>query len=115
MSALRVRGPVLPDGEPRDLYVVGGRVTYEPQPGAETVAEGWVVPGLVDAHCHVGLGSDGAVDIEEQERVAAERKTAPAGVGADPFGLGGMPPGDGQPDLDPRDFQLPPEVAKFLK
>ena len=30
MSALRFRGPVLPDGEVRDLYVVDGRVTYEP-------------------------------------------------------------------------------------
>ena len=29
-GALRFRGPVLPDGEPRDLYVVDGRVTYEP-------------------------------------------------------------------------------------
>ena len=30
-DALRFRGPVLPDGERRDLYVVDGRVTYEPQ------------------------------------------------------------------------------------
>ena len=52
----------------------------------------------------------------EQERVAAERTTAPASVGADPFGLGGLPAAaDDQPDLDPRDFQLPPEVAKYLK
>ena len=53
----------------------------------------------------------------EQERAAAERATAPAGVGADPFGLGGLPAAgsNGQDDLDPRDFQLPPEVAKFLK
>ncbi|MDE1438035.1 hypothetical protein, partial [Bacillus licheniformis] len=55
MSAQRYAGPVLPDGEVRDLYVVDGRVTYEPQAGAETVAEGWIVPGLVDAHCHLGL------------------------------------------------------------
>ena len=54
-AALRVSGPVLPDGESRDLYVVDGRVTYEPQPGADTVAEGWIVPGLVDAHNHLGL------------------------------------------------------------
>jgi signal recognition particle subunit SRP54 len=52
----------------------------------------------------------------EQERVAAERATSPAAVGADPFGLGGMPQADGaEPALDPRDFELPPEVAKFLK
>ena len=29
MTALRFRGPVLPDGESRTLYVVDGRVTYE--------------------------------------------------------------------------------------
>ena len=53
----------------------------------------------------------------EQERAAAERATAPAALGGDPFGLGGLSDagGDGQADLDPRDFQLPPEVAKFLK
>ena len=61
MSALKFRGVVLPEGEARDLYVVDGRVTYEPQPSAETIAEGWIVPGLVDAHCHIGLDADGAV------------------------------------------------------
>lgn len=70
MSALRVRGPVLPHGESRDLYVVDGHVTYEPQAGAETVAEGWIVPGLVDAHCHLGLDDFGACDDEETERQA---------------------------------------------
>ena len=40
MSALRFRGPVLPDGESRDLYVVDGRVTYERVASAELVAEG---------------------------------------------------------------------------
>ena len=62
MAAQRFRGPVLPHGEARDLFVVDGKVTYEPQVGAETVAEGWIVPGLVDAHCHVGLDQNGAVD-----------------------------------------------------
>ena len=54
--ALHVRGVVLPEGEVRDLWLVGDRVTYEPVAGAETVAsEGWVLPGLVDAHCHLGI------------------------------------------------------------
>src|SRR3954451_8286847 len=70
MSALRFRGPVLPDGEVRDLYVVDGRVTYEPVGSAETVAEGWIVPGLVDAHCHVGLDENGAVPAEVSEQQA---------------------------------------------
>src|SRR3954470_14810119 len=68
--ALRFRGPVLPDGEVRDLNVVDGVVTYEKVAGAETVAEGWIVPGLVDAHCHVGLDEKGAVPEDVQERQA---------------------------------------------
>src|SRR3954452_22320351 len=70
MAVQRFRGPVLPSGEARDLYVVDGLVTYEPQAGAETVAEGWIVPGLVDAHCHVGLDEHGAVDDETSEQQA---------------------------------------------
>ena len=78
VSALRFRGPVLPDGEPRDLYVVDGRVTLEPQPGAETAAEGWIVPGLVDAHCHVGLDAHGAVDDATTEQQARDDRDAGA-------------------------------------
>jgi imidazolonepropionase-like amidohydrolase len=78
MAAQRFRGPVLPDGEARDLYVVDGLVTYEPQPGAETVAEGWIVPGLVDAHCHVGLDENGAVDEETSEQQAITDRDAGA-------------------------------------
>ena len=70
VSVIKVSGPVLPDGESRDLYVVDGRVTYERQAGAETVATGWVVPGLVDAHNHLGLDDDGAVSDEEIEAQA---------------------------------------------
>ena len=78
MAAQRFRGPVLPDGEARDLYVVDGLVTYEPQAGAETVAEGWIVPGLVDAHCHVGLDENGAVDDETSEQQAITDRDAGA-------------------------------------
>lgn len=72
MAAQRYAGPVLPDGETRDLYVVDGQVTYEPQPGADTVARGWIVPGLVDAHCHLGLDDDGALGEAETEQQAIE-------------------------------------------
>ncbi len=78
MAAQRFRGPVLPDGEVRDLYVVDGAVTYEAQPGADTVAEGWIVPGLVDAHCHVGLDENGAVDEETSEQQALTDRDAGA-------------------------------------
>ncbi|MGA8257889.1 MAG: amidohydrolase family protein [Nocardioides sp.] len=70
MAVHRFHGPVLPEGETRDVYVVDGRVTYEAQAGAETAASGWIVPGLVDAHNHLGLEDGGAVDDEEIEAQA---------------------------------------------
>jgi imidazolonepropionase-like amidohydrolase len=74
MTALRFTGPVLPDGESRDLYVVDGHVTYEPVASAELVASGWIVPGLVDAHCHVGLDAHGGVDEATcEEQAVADR------------------------------------------
>ena len=76
MTAMRFRGPVLPDGEARDLYVVGDTITYEPVPGASIEAEGWMVPGLVDAHCHVGLDDHGGVDEVETEAQAVENRNA---------------------------------------
>jgi imidazolonepropionase-like amidohydrolase len=72
MTPQKFSGPLLPDGEPTDLYVVGGRVTYEKQAGAETGAEGWIVPGLVDAHCHLGLDDFGATTDAETEQQAVD-------------------------------------------
>lgn len=59
MSVLRVRGYALPDGDPVDLYADGDRWTDDPVPGAELAAEGWVLPGLVDAHTHPGAHDPG--------------------------------------------------------
>ena len=68
-EVMRVSGTVLPEGEHRDVHIVDGRITYEPSAESTLVAEGWIVPGLVDAHCHVGLDENGAVaeDIQEQQ------------------------------------------------
>ena len=70
--ALHFRGRVLPVDDAVDLYVVDGRISYtRPQGETTTVSDkGWLVPGLVDAHCHVGLGPEGGVDRDEQERQA---------------------------------------------
>jgi imidazolonepropionase-like amidohydrolase len=59
MTVLRVRGFGLPEGEPIDLYADGDRWTSDPVPGAELVAEGWILPGLVDAHTHPGAEAPG--------------------------------------------------------
>jgi imidazolonepropionase-like amidohydrolase len=71
--ALHVRGTVLPDGEVRDLWLVGDRVTWEPVAGAETVSDGgFVVPGLVDAHCHLGIayGAKPITDLDQARELA---------------------------------------------
>lgn len=74
---MHLRGVVLPDGEPRDLWVVNGRVRTRPVPNAQTVVDGgFLVPGLVDAHCHVGLGAHGAVELPEAvEQAIIDRNT----------------------------------------
>jgi imidazolonepropionase-like amidohydrolase len=63
---LHVRGRGLPDGEPVEWWIVDGTLSAEPVRDADTVFDGgWIVPGLVDAHCHVGLGQHGAIELDE--------------------------------------------------
>jgi imidazolonepropionase-like amidohydrolase len=60
MSALRVRGVFLPDEIERDAWIVDGRLTFTPVADADLIADGgWILPGFVDAHCHVGLSPAG--------------------------------------------------------
>ncbi len=77
--ALHVRGVVLPDDEVRDLWLVGDRLTLEPVPGAETIADGgWIVPGLVDAHCHLGIayGAKPIQSLDEARDLAGRDRDA---------------------------------------
>lgn len=66
---MRVRGLALPGETETELWVVDGRISTEAVAGADTVfgasGGGWIVPGLVDAHCHVGLGDGGEIPLEE--------------------------------------------------
>jgi len=81
--ALHLRGPVLLDDErvAPEAWVVGDRVTYE-RPhgfvggGADDELTGWVLPGLVDVHCHIGLGAAGAVDAATAQRQALADRDA---------------------------------------
>jgi imidazolonepropionase-like amidohydrolase len=72
-EVLHIKGRVLvgPQDVVAELWVVGGRITYE-RPGTEPVGTvtGWVLPGLVDAHCHVGLDTHGAVSRETSQAQA---------------------------------------------
>jgi imidazolonepropionase-like amidohydrolase len=80
---LHLRGRALPDGEPVEWWVVDGVLSAEPVVGAETAfgaegAGGWILPGLVDAHCHVGLGAHGATEGDEAIRQAETERDAGA-------------------------------------
>src|SRR6516162_6733333 len=63
---MHVRGLRLPDETEIQLWVVDGRISLEPVAGADIVFDGgWILPGLVDAHCHVGLGHPGEIPLDE--------------------------------------------------
>ncbi len=64
----RLCGTLLgPDGgREAELFVDGPRFVDGPLPGAQALVDGgFLVPGLVDAHCHVGIGPHGAVPLDE--------------------------------------------------
>ncbi|WP_159766623.1 amidohydrolase family protein [Streptomyces sp. HM190] len=79
-AVLRVKGRVLvgPDDVRDELWVVDGRVSYDRPAAARDVrtVEGWALPGLVDAHCHVGLGAHGPVDAGTAEKQALADRDA---------------------------------------
>jgi imidazolonepropionase-like amidohydrolase len=56
MSSWKLPSLHLPDGDQRDLWVEDGRFTSAPVAGAETLPGSFALPGLVDAHAHLGLG-----------------------------------------------------------
>lgn len=72
---LHLTGPVVLDDDRvvGEAWVVGGRLTLSrpTAPGADvTTVGGWVLPGLVDVHCHIGLAAEGAVDRATAEAQA---------------------------------------------
>lgn len=68
---LHLRGVVLPGEEEVDLWIHDGVVVEGPLSGARTLAEHcWILPGLVDAHNHVGLDAHGGVDADTAEHQA---------------------------------------------
>lgn len=77
---LHLTGPILVgahDVRP-EAWVLDGRITYTAPShvGDVTAVDGWVLPGLVDAHCHVGLDTHGAVDRATSESQARADRDA---------------------------------------
>ncbi|MFF8912353.1 amidohydrolase family protein [Streptomyces sp. NPDC015032] len=81
-QVLHVKGRVLvgPEDVRDELWVVDGRISYGRPAGADgaVTVTGWVLPGLVDAHCHVGLDLHGAVDEATSEKQALADREAGA-------------------------------------
>ena len=79
-DVLHVQGPVLTgrDEVVDGLWGIDGRVALTPPgPGHDvTTLRGWALPGLVDAHCHVGLDAHGAVDAATSEKQATTDRDA---------------------------------------
>lgn len=79
---LHVKGRVLvgPEDVRDELWAVDGRISYARPPGADeaVTVTGWALPGLVDAHCHVGLDHHGAVDEATSEKQALADREAGA-------------------------------------
>jgi imidazolonepropionase-like amidohydrolase len=105
MPVLRVRGVALPGGDPVDLYADGDQWTTDSVAHADLVAEGWLLPGLVDAHTHPGAETPGKPpeesvlrdDLREHVAAGVTMIRAP-GLAADP------------PDWFGRDEELPRAV-----
>lgn len=65
--------------EPVEFWVVGGVILHDPVTRADTVVDdGWILPGLVDAHNHVGIAPGLGVTIERARGFA--RQDARAGA-----------------------------------
>ncbi len=60
-TELHVRGVRLPDRSPVEFWTDRGRISFRPVAEAPTViADGYIAPGLVDAHSHPGAPGPGS-------------------------------------------------------
>jgi imidazolonepropionase-like amidohydrolase len=113
VTVLRVRGFALPGADPVDLYADGDRWTTDPVAGAELVGEGWLLPGLVDAHTHPGAEEPGK-PLEDALLRQDLRQHVAAGVTMIRApGLAGDPPAWFGRDADvPRAVHAGPWIAQ---
>jgi imidazolonepropionase-like amidohydrolase len=81
-QVLHLTGPVLvgADDVRASAWVLDGRITFTQPRGDHdvTTLPGWVLPGLVDAHSHIGLDRHGATDDATAEAQALADRDAGA-------------------------------------
>ncbi len=112
-AVLRIRGFALPDGGPVDLYADGDRWTTDPVANAELVAEGWLLPGLVDCHTHPGAETRGQPLDEIVLREDLRQHVAAGVTMIRAPGLAGEPPAWFGRDQDvPRAVHAGPWIAQ---
>src|SRR5699024_1528754 len=58
--------------------ISGGVFRFDGAPAGAAVIDGWALPGLVDVHCHIGLGAHGGVD--DRTTLAQARADLAAGT-----------------------------------
>ena len=70
MGGLHVTGIDAGTGEEIDLWGVDGAFVDAAVSDPAIELTGWVLPGFVDAHCHVGYSTHGVVTMDEAEQQA---------------------------------------------
>jgi imidazolonepropionase-like amidohydrolase len=114
--SFRLSGTILPDDVERDVWVADGLLRFEPADDAPTIArELFLLPGLVDAHAHLGLQSPAPQGATPRERIRASGR-AQLGAGVllvrEPGGpdrlSAGLGPADGMPRVQTAGHLLSP-------
>jgi imidazolonepropionase-like amidohydrolase len=112
MGVVRIQGRALPSGDVVDLYADGDRWTDDPVRNAELVGQGWMLPGLVDAHTHPGADPPEQLDDALLRSDLAEHLAAGVTMLRAP-GLAGDPPAWFGNDADlPRAVHAGPWIAQ---
>lgn len=78
-DVLHVSGEVMISAQESvpELWIIDGKVSFTPPSSGDVErVSGFVLPGFVDAHCHVGLDAHGAVDDATTEAQALADRDA---------------------------------------